>query len=87
MFVKLQFQESFGEFRTLPLPMIVTFHELACRCFANTGESNCCIGDKAAISGPMDEDPNRWLYTICNRVELALDNICYESEVPERSEF
>ena len=86
-FVKLQFQESFDEFRTLPLPMIVTFHELACRCFENTGEKNCCIGNKAVISGPINEDPNRWLHTICNRVEIALDGVCYASEIPERVEL
>jgi hypothetical protein len=83
-FVKLQFQESFSDdFSTIPLPMVMTFHELACRCV----EKDCCVGDKAHIAAPLDEDPNRWIHTICNRVEIAMDDICFGPENLERSEL
>ena len=79
-FVQLQ---SHAEFKQLPLPLAMIFNEVSCRCVLNES-SDCCHGDNAKIA-PTDKENNTvWMDSICNRVDIALGEVCRRQQKESR---
>ena len=97
VFVQLQLQPQEEEedavqvpylFSHLPLPLVVIFHDLACRCMHEPHmEATCCVGDRARIAAPRKytttdkmNASSSWTRVICQRVDHALDEMCLARE-------
>lgn len=84
-FVQLQVNHasSFSEFKQLPLSLKLIFNDLSCKCLEHEGHHDCCHGANAKISpGP---NALKWMDSICNRVDYALDEVCRREQMKARA--